>query len=156
MVNEEWMVLGFGHKANREIVYDWSHKKTDCNLSNAPDATRKRLMETHYLKVPKNPDKTWDWPSAFFLTRNNVEQTTLEDELNDLGLGFTTINVVPTNIQKKVITKNRVATRSRLKEVIEKFRPIQSVFDAGGFDSLTRAQKDNVLKGLMLGHWEDL
>lgn len=132
MVNEEWMVLGFGHVAGRKIVYDWSHMKTDCDISSLTEEQQESFRDKYWYR---SKDK-------FFLTRNAVEQTELEDELGTLGLTFTAVSVAPTETQKKLIAKHRVARRDRMKEVLKTYEPIQSVFDAEVLKNKTPEQID--------------
>jgi hypothetical protein len=136
MANEEWMVLGFGHIANREIVYDWSHMKTDCDISSLTEVQQNALQDKYWYHLN----------NKFFLTRNTTEQTELESELNTLGLSFTTTNVAPTDAQKALIVKHRVARRDRIKEVLETHGPIQSAFNAEVLKGKTPEQIDTYIE----------
>lgn len=108
MAISKWSIRGVGYVAGGAKQYDFTHRKTDCDLNGVSEANREGLRETYHLKLSKNPDGSFDWSTTFFLSGDTTEQTAVEGELTALGVAYTVDDISLTSAQQQFITDNQV------------------------------------------------
>lgn len=108
MAISKWSIRGVGYLSGEVKQYDFTHRKTDCDLSAVPQGDRERMLETYHLKVSKNPDRSFDWSTAFFLSGDATEQTAIEGELTNFGVLYTVDDISLTVAQQQFVTDNQL------------------------------------------------
>lgn len=108
MAISKWSIRGVGYLAGGVKQYDFTYRKTNCDLSSLSQSEKDRLLKTYHLKVSKNPDKTFDWSTAFFLSGDATEQTTIEGELTTIGVAYTVDDISLTTAQQQFVTDNQI------------------------------------------------
>lgn len=107
MAISKWSIRGVGYIADGVKQYDFTYRKMSCDLNSVLQIDRESLLNTYHLKLTKNPDKSFDWSSAFFLSGDALEQTAIEGELTALGVAYTVDDISLTSTQQQVIIDNQ-------------------------------------------------